>query len=74
MTNVNYTIIEANLNYTIIMTNKEKLKLNQFTCLLAGLRPQESRTACFPIVDPFNPCSASSASTLQQKTRMFYAI
>lgn len=44
------------------------------TCLLAGLRPQERRTACLPIVDPFNPCSASSASGLHNKDVRFYMI
>lgn len=35
--------------------------INVNTCLLAGLRPQDSRTVCLPIVSPFSFCNASSA-------------
>lgn len=41
------------------------------TCLFAGLRPQDRRTVCFPIVVPLNCCNASSASGLCQKFVQF---
>ena len=37
-----------------------------FTCLFAGLRPQERRTVCLPIVVPFSFCNASSALFLKK--------
>ena len=43
--------------------------MSSMTNLLCdGLRPHERRTACFPMSDPFNPCSASSASVLEEQS------
>jgi len=43
----------------------EKQREREIACLYAGLRPQERRTVCLPIIVPFSFCKASSALFLK---------